>query len=61
MPPTDLTDGGVGNVILYCGLGMIAVGLVITVVGLGDKGFHTLELKLVGPIIVVCGGVLTCV
>ena len=40
---------------------MIAVGLVITVVGLGDKGFHSLELKLVGPIIVVCGGVLACV
>ena len=58
MPPTDLTDGGVGNVILYCGLGMIAVGLVITVVGLGDKGFHSLELRLLGPIVVLSGLVL---
>ena len=61
MPPPDLPDGGVCNVILYSGVGMIAVGLVITVVGLGDKGFHSLELKLVGPVIVVCGGVLACV
>jgi hypothetical protein len=28
---------------------MAAVGLVITFVGLGDKGFQTLELKLIGP------------
>jgi hypothetical protein len=31
------------------------VGLVITVVGLGDKGFHSLELRLMGPIIAGCG------
>ncbi len=29
------------NVILYVGLGMIAIGLVITFVGLGDKGFRS--------------------
>jgi hypothetical protein len=40
---------------------MIMVGLVITVVGLGDKGFQTLELKLAGPMTVMCGGVLACV
>ncbi len=28
------------NVILYVGLGMVAIGLVITFVGLGDKGFR---------------------
>jgi hypothetical protein len=28
---------------------------VITFVGLGDKGFRTLELKLVGPSLVGCG------
>jgi hypothetical protein len=27
------------NVVLYVGLGMAAMGLVITFVGLGDKGF----------------------
>ncbi|XP_059093059.1 uncharacterized protein LOC131888256 isoform X2 [Tigriopus californicus] len=43
------------NVILYVGLGMLAIGLVITFVGLGDKGFKTLELKLIGPSLVGCG------
>ena len=47
------------NILLYCGLGMIMVGLVITVVGLGDKGFKSIELRLVGPGIVLCGGVIT--
>ena len=37
------------------GLGMISVGLVITFVGLGEKGFKTLELKLIGPSLVGCG------
>ena len=47
-------NGG-ANVILYIGLGMISVGLVITFVGLGEKGFKTLELKLIGPSLVGCG------
>ena len=34
---------------------MVAIGLVITFVGLGDKGFKTLELKLIGPSLVGCG------
>ena len=34
--------------VLYVGLGMVAIGLVITFVGLGDKGFQTVELKLIG-------------
>ena len=46
------------DVVLYVGLGMVAVGLVNTVVGLGDKGFKTFELKIVGPSIIVCGAVL---
>ena len=41
--------------ILYCSIGFIMVGLVITVVGLGDKGFQSLELRLMGPIVVMCG------
>lgn len=47
------------SVILYLGLGMIAVGLVITLVGLGDANFHTLGLKLIGPVLAVLG-VLLC-
>ena len=46
------------DVVLYVGLGMFTVGLVITVVGLGDKGFKTFELKIVGPGIIICGAVL---
>ena len=38
--------------ILYTGLGIVAVGLVIMFVGLGDKGFRTLEMKLLGPSLV---------
>ena len=45
----------ISQVILYVGLGMISVGLVITFVGLGEKGFKTLELKLIGPSLVGCG------
>lgn len=46
---------GSANVILYVGLGMVCIGLVITFVGIGDKGFQTLELKLIGPSLVGCG------
>ena len=56
---TKQSDGGLYNILLYSGLGMIMVGLIITVVGLGDKGFKSIELILVGPGIVMCGGVLT--
>jgi len=42
-------------VILYVGLGMVCIGLVITFVGICDKGFQTLELKLIGPSLVGCG------
>ena len=35
-------------------MGLIMVGLVITVVGLEIKGFHSLQLRLMGPITVGC-------
>ena len=38
---------------------MVAVGLVITFVGLGEKGFRTTELKLMGPCLVGGGVMLT--
>ena len=34
---------------------MVCIGLIITFVGIGDKGFQTLELKLIGPSLVGCG------
>ena len=51
----DFDKSGRSNMILYIGLGMVCVGLVVTFVGLGDKGFQTLELQLVGPSLVGCG------
>ena len=42
--------------ILYIGIGLLATGLVITaLVGLEDRGFTAVELKLIGPGLVVCG------
>ena len=43
------------------GLGTVAVGLIITFVGLGEKGFKTIQLKLIGPGLVMCGMVLTMI
>lgn len=37
------------NAFLYVGLGSIAIGLVIAFVGTGEKGFKTVELRLIGP------------
>ena len=48
------------NVLLYIGLGMVAVGLVITFVGLGEKGFRTTELQMIGPGL-VGGGVMLAI
>ena len=51
----DIESGGSKYIMLYVGLGMAAIGLVISFVGLGDKGFKTLELRLVGPSLLGCG------
>lgn len=37
------------NAFLYFGLGTVALGLVISFVGTGEKGFKTIELRLIGP------------
>lgn len=37
------------NAFLYVGLGTVALGLVISFVGTGEKGFRTVELRLIGP------------
>lgn len=43
------------NALLYVGLGTVAIGAVIFFVGTGEKGFKTLELRLIGPTLVACG------
>lgn len=40
---------------LYVGLGTTVIGLVIWFVGTGEKGFKTLELRLIGPILIALG------
>ena len=34
----DQTEESGGSVVLYVGLGLVATGLIIVVVGIGDKG-----------------------
>ncbi|XP_071052183.1 uncharacterized protein [Onthophagus taurus] len=48
------------NALLYVGLGTMAIGSVIFFVGTGDKGFKTVELRLIGPTLMACG-LLCCV
>lgn len=40
------------NAFLYVGLGTVALGLVILFVGTGEKGFKTVELRLIGPLLI---------
>ncbi|XP_066590673.1 uncharacterized protein [Prorops nasuta] len=47
------------NTVLYAGLGTTALGLVISFVGTGEKGFLSPELRLVGPSL-LCAGLLCC-
>ena len=46
------------NNILFIGLGLTAIGLVTLFTGLGDKGFMTLGLQMVGPCLVIAGALL---
>lgn len=43
------------NALLYAGLGTTVIGLVIWFVGTGEKGFKTLELRLIGPTLIAVG------
>lgn len=43
------------NALLYVGLGTTVIGLVIWFVGTGEKGFKTLELRLIGPTLIAVG------
>ncbi|CAL4104814.1 unnamed protein product, partial [Meganyctiphanes norvegica] len=55
LPNGKYRQTGVVNVVLYVGLGLISIGLIITFVGMGDRGFKTSELKLIGPSLIGCG------
>lgn len=47
------------NTVLYAGLGTTALGLIISFVGTGEKGFLSPQLRLVGPSL-LCAGLLCC-
>ena len=47
------------NNMLFIGMGLMAIGLITTFVGLGDKGFKTFGLKLIGPSLVGVGVLLS--
>ncbi|KAK7080710.1 hypothetical protein SK128_020652 [Halocaridina rubra] len=46
---------GVVNIVLYVGFGLITLGLILTFVGIGDHGFKSPELRLIGPSLIGCG------
>ncbi|XP_065209131.1 uncharacterized protein LOC135837675 isoform X2 [Planococcus citri] len=43
------------NMLLYVGLCAVALGLVIAFVGTGEKGFKTVQLRMIGPTMIGCG------
>ena len=47
-----------GNILLFVGMGLIGIGLVTMVVGLGEKGFKTVGLMMLGPCLVSFGLIL---
>ena len=56
IPPKEMPESGtVASLLLYSGLVLAATGLVITAVGLGDKGLRSRELRLLGPGIMLTG------
>ena len=42
-------EGSRSSFVLYIGLGVCSIGLIIFLVGVGEKGFKSLELQLIGP------------
>ena len=44
--------GSNGSIVLYFGLTVSSVGLIIFLVGVGEKGFKSLELQLIGPTLI---------
>ncbi|RXG58945.1 hypothetical protein Avbf_08450 [Armadillidium vulgare] len=48
-------SGGVVNVLLYVGFVLVSLGLIMTFVGMGERGFKTEDLKLIGPSLIGSG------
>ena len=54
----DLERRETGNILLFIGMGLVGIGLVTMVVGLGEKGFTTVGLMMLGPCLVSLGLIL---
>jgi len=48
-------EGSRSSYVLYIGLGVCSIGLIIFLVGVGEKGFKSLELQLIGPSLIGLG------
>ena len=44
-----------GNILLFIGMGLVGIGLVTMVVGLGEKGFKTAGVMMLGPCLLIFG------
>jgi len=51
----NFKNGSDSSIVLYFGLAVSSVGLIIFLVGVGDKGFKSLELQLIGPSLIGLG------
>lgn len=51
----ELQQGAAANTLLYVGLCSVALGLIIAFVGTGEKGFKTVQLRFIGPGMIVIG------
>ncbi|XP_050419981.1 uncharacterized protein LOC126832955 isoform X2 [Adelges cooleyi] len=51
----ELQQGAAANTLLYVGLCSVALGLIISFVGTGEKGFKTVQLRFIGPGMIVIG------
>lgn len=49
------TDEPNVDILLYLGFILLAIGVIITSVGVGEKGFKTLELQMLGPTLLGLG------
>ena len=56
--PQELPSGGLCDFLLYTGIILLMIGLILSVLGLGEKGFTSAELRMVGPVIVFTGLIL---
>ena len=48
-------NNSMADMIMWLGLAMLMTGTVISFIGLGEKGFRTRHLRLLGPVLIGAG------